>query len=146
MSTSLWKSSALARGRSIVLTSASYTATEVRFIPADGPESPPRLIAAQAPDHEYYVAHRGEELWIRTNHFGRNFAIATAPVSDPRLENWKPVVPHRDEVMIEGLDLFRDHYVLLERQRGSSPPRRRDRPRYLDRHRSTGPGLHDRAR
>jgi oligopeptidase B len=101
----------------IVLTSASYTATEVRFIPADRPQSPPTFVTARRPEHEYYVAHRGEELWIRTNHFGRNFAIATAPVSDPRLENWKPVVPHRDEVMIEGLDLFRDHYVLLERQR-----------------------------
>jgi oligopeptidase B len=37
---------------------------------------------------------------------------------DPRRENWKEIVPQRDDVMIEGLEVFAGHLVLLERQDG----------------------------
>src|SRR6185295_11688015 len=41
-----------------------------------------------------------------------------APAGDPRRENWKELVPHRPEVMIEGVDTFANHYVLTEREGG----------------------------
>ena len=103
----------------ILVHSHSHTSSEVRFLPADSPLEAPRLIAPRGKDHEYDVDHRGGLFYIRTNDGGRrNFRIVTAPVSDPGPGNWTELMAHREEVMIEGLSLFRDHAVVFEREGG----------------------------
>jgi len=102
----------------IFLNSASLTTTEVRYIPADRPEAEWKVVAPRRHEHEYDVDHHGDRFYIRTNDQGRNFRLVSAPVSDPRPENWKEVVPHRPDVMLEGVELFKNHYVLLEREKG----------------------------
>lgn len=98
--------------------SASLTTTEVRYLASDAPEGEWTLIAAREPDHEYYVDHHGERFYIRTNSGGRNFRLVTAPVEAPGRENWHEILPHRADVMLEGIELFAGHSVLLERQGG----------------------------
>jgi oligopeptidase B len=102
----------------LIALSASHTTTEARFAPADRPEAEWRLVAPREPEHEYDVDHRGESFFIRTNDRGRNFRLVTAPVEDPSRARWTEKVPHRPEVMLEGVELFRDHAVLLEREGG----------------------------
>src|SRR5262249_52189513 len=100
------------------LTSASHTASEVRFWAASDPYANLVVIQPREKDHEYYVDHRGGLLYIRTNSGGRNFRLVTAPVWAPRKENWKEIVPHRDEVMLTDVELFRDFLVRREREGG----------------------------
>jgi oligopeptidase B len=100
----------------ILATSASHTTSEVRVLDAAKPSAPPRVVAPREHEHEYYVDHRGDLFYIRTNSGGRNFRIVTAPVADPRRENWKELVAHRPDVMLEDAELFADHMVVLERQ------------------------------
>jgi oligopeptidase B len=100
----------------IIATSGSHTTSEVRIIDAARPASPPRVVAPREHDHEYYVDHRGDLFYIRTNSGGRNFRIVTAPVASPGRDHWKELVPPRDDVMLEGLELFRDQMVVAERQ------------------------------
>ena len=102
----------------IFLGSHSATTSEVHCIPADRPTAAPRLIAARTADHEYDVDHRGELFYIVTNDRGRNFRLVSAPVADPRPENWAEVIPHRDDVMLEDVDLFSRHSVIHEREGG----------------------------
>ncbi len=102
----------------LLLHSVSRTTSEVRYLPADQPEGEWQLVSPREPDHEYYVDHHGDSFYIRTNSGGRNFRLVTAPVSDPRRENWRELVPHRPEVMLEGMEFFADHYVLREREGG----------------------------
>jgi oligopeptidase B len=102
----------------IFLNSGSLTTTEVRYIPADQPDAEWKTIAPRRHEHEYDADHHGDRFYIRTNDKGRNFRLVSAPASDPRPENWKEVVPHRPDVMLEGVELFRNHYVLLEREKG----------------------------
>jgi oligopeptidase B len=102
----------------IFLGVGSLTTSEVRYIPADQPQAEWRVVAPRRHEHEYEVDHHGDRFYIRTNDKGRNFRLVTAPVSDPRPENWTEVVPHRQDVMLEGIELFKNHYVLLERERG----------------------------
>jgi oligopeptidase B len=102
----------------IFLVAASHTTTEVRYLPGDQPDGLWKTLAPREHEHEYDVEHHSDRFFIRTNDQGRNFRLAWAPVEDPRRENWKEVVPHRDDVMLEGLEVFRDHYVLLERAEG----------------------------
>ncbi len=100
----------------IVATSESKTATEVRVIDTSKPASAPLLIAAREKDHEYFVDHRADTFYIRTNSGGRNFRLVTAPVADPQRKQWKELVPHRPDVMLEGISLFQGHLVAYERQ------------------------------
>jgi oligopeptidase B len=111
----------VARSRSrawLFLEVASHTASEVRFLSADRPDGAWTLIAAREDEHEYDLAHHGERFYIRTNSGGRNFRLVSAPIADPRRENWTEVVAHRDGVMLEGMDFFSGHSVLTEREAG----------------------------
>ena len=104
----------------ILFLSTSATTSEISFIPADQPTAAPKLIAPRDPaaEHEYYLDHQGDKFLILTNDKGRNFRLVTAPVSDPRRENWKEVVAHRPDVMLEDVDAFADFYVVAERDNG----------------------------
>ncbi len=102
----------------IFLTSVSKTASESYFVPADRPEQLPMLIAKRADTVEYYADHAGDLFYIRTNDKGRSFRIVTAPVANPGRENWKELVPTKDDVTIDGLMVFAGHFVLLERANG----------------------------
>ena len=102
----------------VFLAAASHTTTEIRYLPSGQPEGVWKTIAPREHEHEYDVEHHADRFFIRTNDQGRNFRLVWAPVEDPRRENWKEVVPHRTDVMLEGLEVFRDHTVLLERAHG----------------------------
>ena len=111
-------------GKYVFLSASSHTSSEIRFGEAAVPDSPFRLIAAREADHEYDVDHQGDRFFIRSNGSGgtgpahRNFRVVTAPAADPRRENWRELVPSRNDVMIEGIDCFADHVVLYERTGG----------------------------
>jgi len=108
-----------ARSRScLFLVSASNTTSEARFLPADRPDGEWRLIEPREHEHEYYPDHRGDLLYIRTNSGGRNFRLVAAPVDSPGRTNWKELVGHRKDTMLEEVELFRDHAVLMERRMG----------------------------
>jgi oligopeptidase B len=102
----------------IFLESGSHTATEVRYLAADKAGDAFQLIAPREKDHEYYVQHHGDRFFIRTNQNARNFRLVSAPVSDPGKSHWTEVIPHRKDVMLEGMTCFADYYVLVERQDG----------------------------
>ncbi len=112
----VWRS----RSRAMVFAaSRSFTTAEVRYVRAAWPEDPWTLILEREKDHEYDVDHGGDVFYIRTNRGGlRNFRLVTAPVADPRPERWHEILPHRDEVMLEDVDVFSDHYVAHERVDG----------------------------
>ena len=80
--------------RYLLATSASFTTTEVRYALAADTAAPWTLILPREQDHEYHVDHwmgeaTDELFYIRTNGGGRrNFRLVTAPVADPRPENW----------------------------------------------------------
>jgi len=99
--------------------SRSFTSAEARFAPASAPAGPWTLLAAREKEHEYDVDHGGDFFYVRTNGGGlRNFRLVRVPVADPRRERWEELIPHREEVMLEDVDVFARHYVLREREDG----------------------------
>jgi oligopeptidase B len=106
----------------LFLTSHSATTSEVRYLSADRPLDALALAVPRRHEHEYYLdhhpAHGGDRFWIVTNDRGRNFRLVTAPVADPREANWSELIGHREDVMLEGVDLFVRHCVLHERAGG----------------------------
>jgi oligopeptidase B len=105
-------------GKYLVLESASHITTESWVLPAGEPLGEFSLIAPREDEHEYSVDHRNGLWFIRTNDRGRNFRLVTAPVETPGREHWTELVPSRDAVMLEDVDLFAGFFVACEREDG----------------------------
>jgi oligopeptidase B len=109
----------LTRSREFLLIeSGSHTTSEWRYLSADQPQGGWSVIAPRVQDQEYQVDHHGDQFFIRVNDTGRNFRLVTAPAHSPGRETWKELIPHRADVMLAGMELFADFFVLLERQDG----------------------------
>jgi oligopeptidase B len=102
----------------IFLESESKTSHEYRFLPADNPGGPFKIIAPREPGHEYDVNYYEGQFYITTNKGAKNFRVVTAPVSDPSEKNWKPFINHNPKVKIDGLETFAGHLVISEREGG----------------------------
>lgn len=104
----------------------SHTASEVRYLRADSPFGAFQLVEPRQDDHEYYLDHHpgsssdlaGGVFFIRTNSGGRTYRLVTAPTQDPGSERWREVIANRPGVMLAGLEAFRTHLVLTEREDG----------------------------
>src|SRR5262245_11753624 len=102
----------------VLVTSSSSTTSEVRYISSDQPMGELKLVLPRKDNHEYYLDHLGDKFFIRTNDQGKNFRLVTAPVSNPQKENWKEIIPHRKEVMLEDVDCFANYFIAVERENG----------------------------
>ena len=99
----------------------AYTQTvEVQYLNADNPTGNFQTIRPREKDFYYDADHWNDKFLIRTNWDAKNFRLMEAPVSDPRRENWKDVLPHRDDVLLDGVTVFKDHLVTSERKGGLS--------------------------
>ncbi len=105
-------------GKFVVLASIAKDTTEMRVLPADQPAGEFRLVEKRRKGHEYFVSHHGDEFWIRTNDKGRNFRLVRAPVATPGARHWKQVIAHRKLVMLEDVEMFKDFWVVVERDNG----------------------------
>ena len=102
----------------IILGSTSKDTSEMRILPSAQPSGDFRVIEPRRAGHEYYVDHHEGELFIRTNDKGPNFRLVRTPVDSPSRKHWKQVIAHRPLVMLEEVDVFRDFWVAVERDRG----------------------------
>jgi len=113
-------------GAYLFLVVNSHTTSEVRFLRADSPFSSFQIVAEREDEHEYYLDHHpgsasdpaGGVFFIRTNSEGRTYRLVTAPAENPVRSRWHEVIANRPGVMLAGLEVFRTHLVLTEREDG----------------------------
>jgi oligopeptidase B len=99
----------------LFINSESFTSSDTRYLPAGQPGGEWRVLLPRAPDVVYSVEHHGGDFLIRTNDGAINFKLVRTPVSDPSRASWTEIVPGRDSVLLEDLDVFRDQVALYER-------------------------------
>ncbi len=102
----------------ILLQIGSHTTSEEHFLPADQPIAAWRLIEPRRDNIEYSVDHRGGLFYIRVNDRGRNFRLVTTRVDEPESQHWREIVSHRDDVMLEDVDLFQSFAAVSTRSDG----------------------------
>ena len=112
----------------IVLGMWQTVSNEYRFVPADQPRSEFRLLAPRQRDHEYTIDHGNGWFYLVTNDQARNFRLMRTPEDATGREHWEEVIPHREDVLLEDVDVFDGHLVTAERKDGL----RRLRIRRLD--------------
>lgn len=102
----------------ILLDIGSHTTSEAHFLPASEPTAQWTLIEPRRDNIEYYADHRDGLFYIRANDTGRNFRLVTTPVDQPSSKNWRERIPHRDDVMLEDVDLFASFAAIGTRSNG----------------------------
>ena len=102
----------------LLITLESTTSTEVRFAAADQPNVDFAVVQPRLPAVEYSVEHHGDSLLIVTNQQAQNFKLVTVPVATPGWEHWRDLIAHRADVLVDGIDVFRDHLAVYERAGG----------------------------
>ncbi|MBD81362.1 MAG: oligopeptidase B [Crocinitomicaceae bacterium] len=104
--------------RFIFIGSSSTLSSEYRFIDANTPDDEFKCIHPRENKHEYGVGHIGNKFYIHTNWKAKNFRLMVADVDYPEKENWKEIIAHREDVLLEDIELFNDFLVLEERIEG----------------------------
>ena len=100
----------------IMIGSTSTLTSEYRYLPSDKPTGKFNTIQKRQRGLEYNVAHFEDMFYISTNaDNSTNFKLVKVPVASPNKKNWTDVLPHRDDVLLEGVELFRDFMVVSER-------------------------------
>lgn len=100
----------------IALTSGDHMTSEWRVFDANDPAAEAILVSEREPGIEYSLTEAGGALYVRTNQDGAvDFKIMTAPLDDPRRENWEDLIDHRPGVLVNGLIGFENWMVRMER-------------------------------
>lgn len=102
----------------IIIGSYSTLSNEYTFVDANTPDAEFTMIQPRTEKLEYSISHYKDHFYILTNHEAKNFRLMKAKVDNCGLDSWKEVIPHRDNVMLEGVELFSNYLVLDERENG----------------------------
>lgn len=97
----------------------STVSSESRCVEAQTPTAPLAVLAPRERDFEYQVDHAGGRWVIRTNWQAKNFRLMEATDAQVGDRNqWRDLVPHRDDVLVAGYRPFAEHLVVEERRDG----------------------------
>lgn len=100
----------------LFITCTHTLSTEYRFLDMDTPDGEFQVIQPREKDLEYDVDHYQDKFYIRTNWEAKNFRLMETPVNKTTKDNWKEVIPHRDDVLLEEFEIFKNFLVLGERK------------------------------
>ncbi|MEE4255771.1 MAG: S9 family peptidase [Bacteroidales bacterium] len=102
----------------LMIGSFSTLSSEYRILKADDPEGEFSIFQERQPELEYYISHYQDRFYIRTNHEAKNFRLMETPARRTALKNWKEVIPHREDVLLEDYEVFNKYLALQERKNG----------------------------
>ena len=102
----------------LVIGSSSTVSNEFRILEADNPDGKFRLFQKRERDLEYSIDHYGDDFYIVANLAARNFRLMRTKDTKTGKKYWEELIPHREDVLLEGLEIFKDWMVISERKEG----------------------------
>ena len=109
------------KSRQYLMIGASQTlSTEYRFLDANTPDGKWQVVHQREKNLEYFVDHYKDDFYIITNDQAKNFRLMKTPVVLPQKSNWAELIPHREDVLLEDIEIFKSHLVVNERHNGLS--------------------------
>ena len=100
----------------VIVWNSSTLSSSYQLIKADAPESDPVVFTPREDIHEYNIVHFQDKFYIITNWNAQNFRLMETSENATFKENWKEVIPHREDVLITDFDIFKNYLVLSERK------------------------------
>jgi oligopeptidase B len=117
-----WVGVSLSRSeRYVFISTESKLTSEAWLLDAARPDGGFSVVMPRRPGVEYSVEHQvradgTDRLLILHNDHAENFELADAPVADP--SSWTPVIPHRADTRLLGVDAFAEDLVVYLRRDG----------------------------
>ena len=103
----------------IVIGAESTMTTEYRILNSDTPDAVFKVFQPRVRGLEYSISHFGDSFYILTNKDkATNFKLMKTPENATEKKHWKEVIPHRESVLIEDIEIFRNYLVVEERANG----------------------------
>ena len=103
----------------IIIDANSTMTTEYQMVLSATPDAPFKVFQKRTRGLEYSISHFDDHFYIVTNKDkATNFKLMKTPETATAKENWKDVISHRDEVLLEDIDIFKDYLVVSERFNG----------------------------
>ncbi|PJE44419.1 MAG: oligopeptidase B [Flavobacterium sp.] len=103
----------------IIINSNSTMTTEYRMVLSATPDAKFTVFQKRTRGLEYSMSHFGDHFYIVTNKDkATNFKLMKTPENATGKENWVDVIPHREEVLLEDIDIFAAYLVVTERYNG----------------------------
>jgi oligopeptidase B len=102
----------------MVIGSNQTLSNEYRVLSADAPVGDFKVIQPRERNLEYSIDHFGDRFYITTNLDAKNFRLMSCPETATTKENWQEVIAHRTDVLLEGIEIFKDYLVVEERKNG----------------------------
>ena len=103
----------------LVIGSSSTLTSEYQILEANNPNGNFRVFQKRTRGLEYSISHYGDSFYIVTNKDkATNFKLMKTPETATSAENWTDLIGHRKDVLLEGIDIFKDYLVVEERSNG----------------------------
>ena len=102
----------------IILDSGSSETNEQYLLDANRPQGTFTSYLKRIENIKNRIDHHGKQFYIVTNDKGRNYRLVTAPIGKADKKNWKELIPHRKDVKLDGVDMFKDFFVAIEKTGG----------------------------
>ena len=103
----------------IVVGSSSTLSQEYRVLNADNPKGKFKIFQRRVEGLEYSISHFNDIWFVMTNKDeATNFKLMSCPELKTSSNNWVDYINHRDNVLLEGIEVFDDFLVVTERENG----------------------------
>ncbi|WP_333694961.1 S9 family peptidase [Flavobacterium sp.] len=103
----------------LVINSSSTLTGEYQILNADKPNDKFKVFQPRTRGLEYTISHFENDFYIVTNKDGAtNFKVMKTSENATGKDNWVDVIPHKSDVLIEGIEIFKDYLVVEERSNG----------------------------
>jgi oligopeptidase B len=103
----------------IVISSYSTLTSEHKILNADKPDGTFKVFQPRIRGLEYSISHFEDSFYIVSNSDkAQNFKLSKTSEKNTEINNWIDVIPHRENVLLEGIDIFKDFLVISERENG----------------------------
>lgn len=103
----------------IVIGSGSTLTTEYRILNSDNPDGEFVVFQPRVRGLEYSISHFEDSFYILTNKDkATNFKLMKTPENKTGKKNWVDLIPHREDVLLEDIEIFKNYLVVEERSNG----------------------------
>ena len=106
-------------GKYIIIVSGKTISDEIRFLNANEPNGDFKIFQKRVDGLEYSIDHLNDKWYVRTNiNDSKNFKLMVCDEDKTSSDNWKEFIKHRKNVLLEGVEVFNDFFVITERENG----------------------------
>lgn len=103
----------------LAIESGSTLTSEYRILNADNPDGKFTVFQKRKRGVEYSINHYNDSFYILTNKDDAdNFKLMKTPENATTAENWVEIIGHREDVLLEDIEIFANYLVLDERTGG----------------------------